>query len=128
MRKGKEREDGELKDRDFFEEHEKLKQLKSNSSPFATDVSLTTSTAQPASSQLQPTSKTAYQQPSRVPMDTLVDSLRHLGLDPRPLEALKSYAKQLDERERQLAAEIEERQRTLEVVRKARELLRKLGV
>lgn len=58
----------------------------------------------------------------------LVESLKELGYDVRPLESLKVYAQTLDGEEQRLVKEIEERQRRLEVVRAARRILKTLGV
>jgi hypothetical protein len=54
--------------------------------------------------------------------------LKLLGLDTSPVESLKGYAKQLDEKEKEVVARIEELQRILEAIRKARQVLKQLGV
>jgi hypothetical protein len=61
-------------------------------------------------------------------MEALIEALKLLGLDIGPVESLKGYAKQLEEKEKEVAARIEELQRLLEAIRKARQVLKQLGV
>lgn len=49
-------------------------------------------------------------------------------MDVKPVEALKEYARLLDEKERELVRRIEELQSALKAVRQARQTLRVLGV
>jgi len=51
-----------------------------------------------------------------------------LGLDIGPVESLKTYARELDAREKEVVARIEELQQLLESIRKARQILRQLGL
>ena len=55
-------------------------------------------------------------------------ALKMLGLDIGPVESLKTYARELEAKEREVAARIEELQRLLEAIRKARQVLKQLGV
>ena len=109
------RQDGKRSDRvaDFFEEHERLKQRLGKHA-----------SADTAGGSLDGTRSNARSSP----LDLLISSLRALNYDVRPLEALRDYASRLDEEERKLLMEIAERKKTLEIVRSAREVLRKLGV
>ncbi|MEM1509702.1 MAG: hypothetical protein QXY49_01705 [Thermofilaceae archaeon] len=61
-------------------------------------------------------------------LDSLVASLKILNFDTKPLEALRDYAKRLEEEESRLLKEIQDKQRILEKVRSARDILRKLGL
>jgi len=61
-------------------------------------------------------------------MEALIEALKLLGLDVGPVESLKTYARELEAREKEVAARIEELQRLLEAIRKARQILRQLGV
>ncbi|MCS7103999.1 MAG: hypothetical protein NZ954_00350 [Thermofilaceae archaeon] len=105
--------------RDFFEEHKRLKQETTGSNP-------------PPPSQAEARTHMSSHQLSQPQLTTdfvtLTSNLRNLGYDTTPLESLKEFAKVLDSEERKLAAEIEERQRRLEAIRQARELLKRLGV
>jgi len=58
----------------------------------------------------------------------LIEALRSLGVDVKPVEVLGDYAKLLEEKERELVAKIDELSKLLNAVRAAREILRKLGV
>ncbi|MEM4455389.1 MAG: hypothetical protein QXT28_11795 [Thermofilaceae archaeon] len=130
---------GEKRDipvRDFLEEHRKLKEAHT-----APPASPTTPQPPPAAPQ-QPAlpavpQPAAPQPPPRVtPQDAvqhitfaqLVEGLRELGYDVKPLESLKAYAQMLDSEEQKLVREVEERQRRLEVIRAARRILKTLGV
>jgi hypothetical protein len=55
-------------------------------------------------------------------------ALKELGIDAGPVEALKGYAKQLEEKEREVAQKVEGLQRLLEAIRQARAALKQLGV
>jgi len=70
----------------------------------------------------------AQPQAQITPMEALIEALKLLGLDIGPVESLKGYAKQLEEKEKEVAARIEELQRLLEAIRKARQVLKQLGV
>lgn len=81
---------------------------------------------QPALSQnsaLQPSGSTDTQS-----FEELVAGLKELGYEVKPLEALREYAAQLEIETSRLEKEIEEKRRRLEVVYRARELLRRFGV
>ncbi|MEM4547466.1 MAG: hypothetical protein QXP94_02020 [Thermofilaceae archaeon] len=122
--------------KDFLEEHKKLKGTNPLASPAASQPAapqaapqnLPTSPAihQPAS--LQPSQPVAARPQEFITFAQLVESLKELGYDVRPLESLKVYAQTLDGEEQRLMKEIEERQRRLEVVRAARRILKTLGV
>lgn len=62
------------------------------------------------------------------PLDSLIAGLKALNFDTKPLEALRDYAKKLEEEENRLLREIQDKQRNLERVRSARDILRKLGL
>ncbi len=147
--KGKEEREREAKD--FFEEHERLKLAKANPQnpqplqpqPLSVQPSLQPQPAQlqpqPARPQVQPPQPAHLQarpqlQPAQpqapqiTPMEALVEALKLLGLDIGPVESLKGYAKQLEEKEKEVAARVEELQRLLEAIRKARQVLKQLGV
>jgi FtsZ-binding cell division protein ZapB len=62
------------------------------------------------------------------PLEALIEALKILQMDVKPFEALREYARQLDEKEKEVAARIEELQRLLEAIRRARQVLRQLGV
>ncbi|MEM0093469.1 MAG: hypothetical protein QW753_03775 [Thermofilum sp.] len=147
----------DVKVKDFFREHEELKRQQA-APPAAPQPAAPQQPAIPAPPQSPPAAPqqpaipappqsppAAPQQPAppapqlhpRVtPQDAvqhitfaqLVEGLRELGYDVKPLESLREYAKALDEEEQRLAREIEERQRRLEVIRAARRILRTLGV
>jgi hypothetical protein len=147
--KGKEEREREAKD--FFEEHERLKLAKANPQnpqplqpqPLSVQPSLQPQPAQlqpqparpqvqppqPAQPQARPQLQPAQPQaPQITPMEALVEALKLLGLDIGPVESLKGYAKQLEEKEKEVAARVEELQRLLEAIRKARQVLKQLGV
>lgn len=147
--KGKEEREREAKD--FFEEHERLKLAKANPQnpqplqpqPLSVQPSLQPQPAQlqpqparpqvqppqPAQPQARPQLQLAQPQaPQITPMEALVEALKLLGLDIGPVESLKGYAKQLEEKEKEVAARVEELQRLLEAIRKARQVLKQLGV
>ena len=147
--KGKEEREREAKD--FFEEHERLKLAKANPQnpqplqpqPLSVQPSLQPQPAQlqpqparpqvqppqPAQPQARPQLQLAQPQaPQITPMEALVEALKLLGLDIGPVESLKGYAKQLEEKEKEVAARIEELQRLLDAIRKARQVLKQLGV
>jgi len=127
----------EIPVRDFLEEHKRLKGANPPASPAASQAP----TALPASPQPPPPSP-QLTQPGQPPVThvaamrpqefitfaQLVESLKELGYDVRPLESLKVYAQTLDGEEQRLVKEIEEKQRRLEAVRAARKVLRTLGV
>jgi len=111
--------------RDFLEEHER--RAKQGSKPPGQAPQLPQA-QQPATSIIPHMHAPAQKQrdlPAR--FEVLLQELRELGFDVKPLEMLKEYAKRLDEEERRLIAEIESKQKTLELVRRAREALRNLG-
>jgi len=147
--KGKEEREREAKD--FFEEHKRLKLAKANPQnpqplqpqPLSVQPSLQPQPAQlqpqparpqvqppqPAQPQARPQLQLAQPQaPQITPMEALVEALKLLGLDIGPVESLKGYAKQLEEKEKEVAARVEELQRLLEAIRKARQVLKQLGV
>jgi len=114
----------EIPPKDFLEEHERSnKQVVRQSGPVSQPVQVqqvvTPTPSAPALLQRQSTSLKNF--------EVLLQELRELGFDVRPLEVLKEYARKLEEEEKRLLAEIESRQRTLELVRRAREALRSLG-
>ncbi|MEM0494822.1 MAG: hypothetical protein QXU72_06160 [Thermofilum sp.] len=61
-------------------------------------------------------------------LDALISSLRSLGYEVKPLEALREYAAQLDGEAAKLSREIEEKRKRLELLQQARELLRRFGI
>lgn len=61
-------------------------------------------------------------------LEVLIAALRELGMDIKPFEALREYARQLDEKERDVSRKIEELQRLLDAIRHARSVLKQLGV
>jgi 2-polyprenyl-6-methoxyphenol hydroxylase-like FAD-dependent oxidoreductase len=61
-------------------------------------------------------------------MEALIEAFKLLGLDIGPVESLKTYARELEAREREVVARIEELQQLLEAIRKARQILRQLGL
>lgn len=61
-------------------------------------------------------------------LEVLIAALRELGMDIKPFEALREYARQLDEKERDVSRKIEELQRLLDAIRRARSVLKQLGV
>ena len=146
--KGKEEREREAKD--FFEEHERLKLAKANPQnpqplqpqPLSVQPPLQLQPAQlqpqparhqvqppqPAQPQARPQLQPAQPQAQITPMEALVEALKLLGLDIGPVESLKGYAKQLEEKEKEVAARVEELQRLLEAIRKARQVLKQLGV
>jgi len=63
-----------------------------------------------------------------VSLEVLIAALRELGMDIKPFEALREYARQLDEKERDVSRKIEELQRLLDAIRRARSVLKQLGV
>jgi vacuolar-type H+-ATPase subunit I/STV1 len=63
-----------------------------------------------------------------VSLEVLIAALRELGMDIKPFEALREYARQLDEKERDVSRKIEELQRLLDAIRHARSVLKQLGV
>ncbi|MEM1690276.1 MAG: hypothetical protein QXG48_01470 [Thermofilaceae archaeon] len=131
-----EKKGGEKRDipvRDFLEEHKRLKGANPPASPATSQPAAPQApTALPASPQPpQPTAARPQEfitVPHPITFAQLVESLKELGYDVRPLESLKVYAQTLDGEEQRLVKEIEERQRRLEVVRAARKVLRTLGV
>ena len=137
------------RDRDFFAEQERLRQLKEAQQPPAQQPSAQQPPAQqpahqpalppapraPAQPQAQPAPQAPVQRPAAqpqvpqmTPLEALIEALKILQMDVRPFEALREYARQLDEKEREVAARIEELQRLLEAIRRARQVLRQLGV
>ena len=68
------------------------------------------------------------ERPPMVPLEALTFALRELGMDAKPVEALREYAKQLEEKEREVAKKVEELQKLLEAIRRARQVLKQLGV
>ena len=99
-------------ERDFFSEHERFKMPAAPPQP-----------SQPA--QLVHAAPTPAARP---PIEVLIEALRTLGIDVKPFEALGDYARQLEEKERELTAKIQELQRALDAIRAARKVLRDLGV
>jgi hypothetical protein len=61
-------------------------------------------------------------------MEALTKALKLLGLDIGPVESLKTYARELEAKEKEVAARIEELQQLLEAIREARQVLKQLGV
>ena len=61
-------------------------------------------------------------------LEVLIAALRELGMDIKPFEALREYARQLDEKERDVSRKIEELQRLLDAIRRARSVLKQLGI
>jgi len=136
---GKEEEEREAKD--FLEEHERLKRLKLNpqtpalapASPASPPQPRPPQPAAPAPAQPRPLAPQPSVQPpaqplEKPPIEYLLEALRGLGMDVKPVEALKEYARLLDEKERELVRRIEELQSALKAVRQARQTLRVLGV
>jgi hypothetical protein len=130
-------------DRDFFAEQERLKTLKEAQQPPAQQPSAQQPSPPPAlpaprpaqpqaqpvpQAPVQPRPAAQPQAPQITPLEALIEALKLLGLDVKPFEALREYARQLDEKEREVAARIEELQRLLEAIRRARQVLRQLGV
>jgi len=131
--------------KDFFEEHERLKQLRDNPhllqpqpaqqpqpqpqparpQPVQPQVQPQVR-LQPAAPQPRPAAQP--QAPQITPMEALIEALKLLGLDIGPVESLKTYARELEAKEKEVAARIEELQRLLEAIRKARQVLKQLGV
>jgi hypothetical protein len=137
----------EAQDRDFFAEQERLRQLKEAQQPAAQQQAQPPAQqpspppalppaprpaqpqAQPApQAPVQPRPAAQPQAPQITPLEALIEALKLLGMDVKPFEALREYARQLDEKEREVAARIEELQRLLEAIRRARQVLRQLGV
>jgi len=136
---GKEEEEREAKD--FLEEHERLKRLKLNPQTPALASPASPAQPQPAPAPAAPPRQLALQpgaQPSaqrppaqpleKPPIELLLEALRGLGMDVKPVEALKEYARLLDEKERELVRRIEELEAVLRAVRQARQTLKVLGV
>jgi len=117
---------GEKRDipvRDFLEEHKKLK----GANPASPTAPQPPAAPQPAAPQ-PPAAKEPIAAPQYITFAQLVEGLKELGYDVKPLESLRAYAQTLDSEEQRLVKEIEERQRRLEVVRAARRILKTLGV
>lgn len=122
--------------KDFLEEQRRLKEVNANPPLQSTFLQqIQNPAAQPpvpqssaaSQSSLAPRSaEPEHQQP--VPFAQLVESLKGLGYDIKPLEALRSYTELLDSEEQRLVKEIQERQKRLEIVRAARRLLKVVGV
>lgn len=113
--KREEKTEGETKD--FFREYESAK-LAATSSGALKGRATTTNALE---NQVQLADRYAS-------LDSLIASLKALNFDTKPLEALRDYAKKLEEEESRLLREIQDRQRNLEKVRSARDILRKLGL
>jgi len=137
----------EAQDRDFFAEQERLRQLKEVQQPAAQQAQPSAQqppahqpspppalppAPRPAQPQAQPAPRPSQPQqpqaPQVTPLEALIEALKLLGMDVKPFEALREYARQLDEKEREVTARIEELQRLLEAIRRARQVLRQLGV
>ena len=116
----------EVEVKDFFEEHKRLRAERASSQ------SEHSASAPPKHSRKETSlgsqAGASTEAPQSSPLEALIAGLRTLGYDTKQLEALKEYAAHLDEEERRLNEEIQQRQRRLEVIRSARELLRRLGV
>jgi hypothetical protein len=110
--------------RDFLEEHERsARQVNKPPGQFPQ----LTQAQQPAYTTLHAQAPPQKQRDSPTHFEALLQELRELGFDVKPLEVLREYARRLDEEEKRLIAEIESKQKTLELVRKAREALKNLG-
>lgn len=103
--------------RDFFKEYESAKAKTASSNMLKGQMTTPDASETPT----QRTDKYTS-------LDSLVASLKMLNFDTKPLEALRDYAKRLEEEESRLLREIQDKQRTLEKVRSARDILRKLGL
>jgi len=125
--------------KDFLEEHERLKQLKLNPQPApaspASPPAPQPRPPQPAPAPAQPRAPQPPQpsvqpqaQAERPPIEYLIEAVRALGMDVKPVEALREYARLLDEKEKELVKRIEELEAILKAVRQARQTLRQLGV
>ena len=139
FKKGGKEEEKEAKD--FLEEHERLKQLKLNphtSAPASPAPQPRPQPAAPAPAQPHPPQPSvqpqavqrplAQPQAERPPIEYLIEAVRALGMDVKPVEALREYARLLDEKEKELVKRIEELEAILKAVRQARQTLRQLGV
>lgn len=126
---GSDRREKEAKD--FFEEHERLKQVKASQNPQPPPQAQPQ--AQTPAQPRPPASPAPRHEPSAdpsgpSPIEALLFALRELGVDPKPVEALKGYAALLEEKEREVAQRVGELQRLLASIKKARQVLAQLGV
>lgn len=123
--------------RDLGEEYERLKrEHTSQQTSSSTDSTWQTST--PFSTSAPPISTHATcsaSEPESLELESryisftqLVESLRELGYSITSLESLKTYARALDEEEKKLMREIQERQRRLKIIRAAKRLLKIMGI
>uniref|UniRef100_A0A7C4BAJ4 Uncharacterized protein n=1 Tax=Thermofilum pendens TaxID=2269 RepID=A0A7C4BAJ4_THEPE len=110
--------------RDFLEEHERI--AKQVSKPSG-QVSQPLQPQQTAYTTLHVQALSQKQGELLTRFEALLQVLRELGFDVKPLEVLREYVKRLDEEEKRLLTEIESRQKTLELVRRAKETLKNFG-